>query len=395
MGDVPFRDVYIHALVRDLEGQKMSKSKGNVIDPLVVMDRYGTDAFRFTLAALSAMGRDVKMAENRVSGYQNFVNKLWNASRFTFMHLEDQDKPYVLEANSIKQLNLADQWILSRLADTVDQARKAIDGYRFNEYAHHLYQFTWHEFCDWYLEMSKPSLGRKLGNEAQQTRQVLKTVLEQVLLLLHPIMPFVTEEIWQVLRQVDGNASIMLQPYPKPQTGWRQPEVEKKVSFLTEIIRAIRNLRSELNIPPGRFVEIIVVAGDREAASGFLSLDLMRDQETYIRTLARVSSVTYVSSRSRPKSAPMAIVGGTEIFLPVPEEINLHEEETRINREVAKLQVELSRTQKKLTNEEFLKKAKPEIVEKEKGKAVELEGKLHTLSLSLKRLQELQKQRKL
>ncbi len=394
MGDVPFRDVYIHALVRDLEGQKMSKSKGNVIDPLDVMGRYGTDAFRFTLAALSAMGRDVKMAEDRVSGYQNFVNKLWNASRFTFMNLDDQDEPLSLENNSIKQLNLADQWILSRLDYTVDQARKAIDGYRFNDYAHHLYQFTWHEFCDWYLEMSKLSLGGKLGNEPQKTRQVLRTVLEQVLLLLHPIMPFVTEEIWQALNQVDGKSSIMVQPYPKSVAGWRQPEVEVQVTFITEIIRTIRNLRSECNVSPGRPVEIFVVDGDRDAIRREQTLKLLRDQEPTIRSLARVSSVEYAGSKSRPKNAITGVVGSTEIFLPVSEAMNLEEEETRLSKEVGKIQVELARAQKKLANEEFLKKAKPEVIDKEKKKAVELEDKIRTVNLSLKRLQELQSQRK-
>src|ERR1043166_3054149 len=201
MGDVPFRDVYIHALVRDEEGQKMSKSKGNVIDPLEVMDKFGADAFRFTLAALAAMGRDVKLAEERIAGYQNFVNKLWNASRFVMMNLSEEfnSQPSGKAALADADLSLADRWSRSRLASTIAEARKAVENYRFNDFANILYQFTWHEFCDWYIEMSKLQLNEAIPGDSRRSQRLLVEILEQILLLLHPIIPFVTEEIWQVI----------------------------------------------------------------------------------------------------------------------------------------------------------------------------------------------------
>jgi len=397
MGDVPFHDVCIHALVRDQEGQKMSKSKGNVIDPLDVMSRYGTDAFRFTLGSMTAIGRDVKLAEERIAGYQNFVNKLWNAARFVLMNvsqsvrLEGKD---CLESVPDKELNLADRWILSRLASTIDQARKAVDSYRFNDFAHTLYQFTWHEFCDWYIEMSKLSLSGTLGDNPLKTQRVLITVLEQVLLLLHPLMPFATEEIWQTLIS-DGQEgiaaasekewSIMVQPYPKVNARWIQPGAEERVGFLTEVIRAIRNLRTEMNCPPSRQIDVSLFVAEHD-------LDFLRSQEPYLRTLARAGSVKYLTRGERPKRAATAVVGTTEIYLPLTDLPNLREEESRLTKEVSKVELELARTQKKLSNQDFLTKAREEVVEKERKKAEEFEDKIQTLSRSLKKIQELQVQ---
>lgn len=397
MGDIPFHDVYIHALVRDQEGQKMSKSKGNVIDPLDVMSRYGTDAFRFTLASMTAIGRDVKLAEERIAGYQNFVNKLWNAARFVLMNVDQsvrlEGKGY-LESVPDKELNLADRWILSRLASTIDQARKAVDSYRFNDFAHTLYQFTWHEFCDWYIEMSKLSLSGTLGDNPLKTQRVLITVLEQVLLLLHPLMPFATEEIWQTLIS-DGQKSItaasekewsiMVQPYPKANARWIQPEAEERVGFLTQVIRAIRNLRTEMNCPPSRQIDVsLFVAGH--------DLDFLRSQEPYLRTLARAGSVKYLTRGERPKRAATAVVGTTEIYLPLTDMPNLCEEESRLTKEVSKVELELARTQKKLDNQGFLTNAREEVIEKERKKAEEFEDKIQTLNRSLKKIQELQVQ---
>jgi valyl-tRNA synthetase len=262
MGDVPFRDVYIHALVRDEQGQKMSKSKGNVIDPLEIMSKYGTDAFRFTLTAMAAMGRDIKLAEERIGGYQNFVNKLWNAARFVQMNLGDSADGRTngqsrLAAND---LGLADRWIRSRLASTIRDAREAVEAYRFNDYANILYQFTWHEFCDWYIEMSKRSLNSTDADQATESRQLLRELLEQILLLLHPVMPFVTEEIWQVFG--DQRPSIMVEPYPRVEASWIDTGCEKQMDFLMGVIRAVRNLRTELNCPPGKEVKVIFCAQD-------------------------------------------------------------------------------------------------------------------------------------
>jgi valyl-tRNA synthetase len=388
MKDVPFRDVYIHALVRDQEGQKMSKSKGNVIDPLEVMERYGTDAFRFTLAALTAMGRDVKLAEERIVGYQNFVNKLWNAARFVMMNVGQDGDDLPLGSLHEESLNLADQWILSRLNSTIEEARKAIDSYRFNEFAHHLYQFVWHEFCDWYIEMSKLSLNGTLRDDSAKTRRILITVLEKLLLLLHPLMPFVTEEIWQALTEKrkakarEQSWSIMIQPYPEVDRGYIRSEVEDKVGFLADVIRAIRNLRTEMNCPPSKQVQVILFGADQEIA-------FLRSQEPYLRALARADSVEYQTSGGRPKGAATAMVRATEIYLPLDGMVNLREERERLLKEIPKLEQELARVQKKLDNRAFLVNAKEEVVEKEKGKLQEFEEKLQTLRRSLQRIQEM------
>ncbi len=396
MADVPFRHVYIHALVRDQEGQKMSKSKGNVIDPLEVMERYGTDAFRFTLAALAAMGRDIKLAEERIVGYQNFVNKLWNAARFVLMNLSPGQRSEQNLADSLRgnELNLPDQWILSRLATTVGNAREAIDSYRFNEFAHHLYQFTWHEFCDWYIEMSKLSLNGTIKDDPLKTQRVLATVLENILLLLHPLIPFVTEEIWQVLRERLGpgkqvmpggieDSTIMLQPYPRPRPEWMQPEADERIGFLMEVTRAIRNLRAEMNCAPSKEVKVILFGGEQNLA-------FLRSQEPYLRALARASSVDYLTKGERPRGAATAVVGETEIYLPLGEMINLEEEKTRLSRELSRAEEELARVQRKLGNGEFVAKAKEEVVRREKEKAEEFEDKIRTLNLSLGRLREVE-----
>jgi valyl-tRNA synthetase len=383
MVDVPFRDVYIHALVRDQEGQKMSKSKGNVIDPLEVMDKFGADAFRFTLAALAAMGRDVKLAEDRIAGYQNFVNKLWNAARFVLMNLSAGNDS---AASANGDLNLADRWILSRLAATIQNARQSLEAYRFNEFAHHLYQFTWHEFCDWYIEMSKLALNSGDENERRKTERVLATVLENILLLLHPIMPFVTEEIWHALKeklgQKDQKSTIMLESYPRVFESHIQPEIEERVGYLMGITRAVRNLRAEMNCPPSKEVKVLLFANDGNLA-------LLREQERYVRSLARVGSIEYRTDGERPKGAATAVIGETEVYIPLGDMINLEEEKNRLTRELGKAEDELARVRKKLGNTDFIAKAKEEVVQREKEKAAEFEDKIRTLNLSLGRIGEI------
>ena len=386
MGDVPFRDVYIHALVRDEQGQKMSKSKGNVIDPLDIMSEYGTDAFRFTLAAMAAMGRDIRLAEERIAGYQNFVNKLWNAARFVQMNLANAD---LLHDEIVSRLldgksNLADCWIQSRLAATIAEARQAIEAYRFNDYANLLYQFTWHEFCDWYIEMSKLALNGEDAEQARQSRFLLRNLLEQILLLLHPIMPFVTEEIWQVMGA--KRQSIMLQAYPRAEPAWIDARSEKQMEFLMGVVRAVRNLRAEMNCPPGKEVKVIFHGPEEDLA-------LLRSQEPYLRLLARVGAAEYPAAGERPKGAATTVIGATEIYLPLGDLINLDEERARLTKEIRKFEEEFSRVQKKLANNDFISKAKEEVVRKEREKAGQVEEKIRTLNLSLARIEESRAQR--
>ena len=380
MGDVPFRDVYIHALVRDEQGQKMSKSKGNVIDPLVIMDKYGTDAFRFTLTAMAAMGRDIKLAEDRIGGYQSFVNKLWNAARFVQMNAPEAA---AASASPLERddLALADRWIRSRLATAIGDARNAIDGYRYNDYANGLYQFIWHEFCDWYIEMSKLALNGAIGNDPDSARRRLAELLDQILLLLHPIMPFVTEEIWQVMG--NGRPSIMIQRYPQLRPQWVDGEAEKQMEFLMGVVRAIRNLRTESNCPPGKEVKAICCGPQAD-------LDFLREQQPYLRSLARVGSAEYLGAGAGPKGAATAVVGAMEIYLPLDDLINLREERGRLAKEVAKMKDEIARVQKKLSNNDFVAKAKPDVIQKERDKAAQFDEKLRTLQSSLAKIEDLQ-----
>jgi valyl-tRNA synthetase len=381
--DVPFREVYIHALVRDEQGQKMSKSKGNVIDPLDVMQEYGTDAFRFTLVAMAAMGRDIRLAEERISGYQNFVNKLWNAARFVQMHKPALGQPPTQATSTVEteSLDFAERWIRSRLARTILEARDAIDAYRFNDYANTLYQFTWHEFCDWYIEMSKLSLNSAEPTEAERSRRLLQELLDQILLLLHPIMPFVTEEIWQAFGE--NRQSIMVQRYPLPQAGWLDEAAETSMAFLMSVIRSIRNLRTEMNCPPGKEVRVIFCGVQKD-------LDFLREHQTYLRTLARAATAEYRATDDRPKGAATAVVGALEVYLPLDDLVNLNEERARLSREVGKIEDELARVQKKLGNADFLAKAKNEVVHKEREKASQFEDKIRALRSSLEKLQEIQ-----
>jgi valyl-tRNA synthetase len=278
-------------------------------------------------------------------------------------------------------LELADRWIRSRLAATIVEARKAIEAYRFNDYANLLYQFTWHEFCDWYIEMSKLTLNGTVGDDPEKSRKLLLALLDQILLLLHPLMPFVTEEIWQVL--ADGRKSIMVQPYPTAPSSWIDEETERQMEFLMGVVRAIRNLRTEMNCPPGKEVKVIFCGRNPE-------LSFLRDQRPYLRALARVGSAEFLNSGERPRGAATAVVGATEIYLPLDDLVNLDEEQARLAKEVGKVEEELSRVQKKLGNGEFLAKAKEEIIVKEREKASQFEEKIRTLRSSLEKIREIQ-----
>jgi valyl-tRNA synthetase len=330
---------------------------------------------------MAAMGRDVRLAEDRIAGYQNFVNKLWNASRFVQMNLPADGGA---GAPARVNLNLADRWIRSRLASTILEARKAIDAYRFNDYANVLYQFTWHEFCDWYIEMSKLALNSTKADESAKSRKFLRELLDQILLLLHPIMPFVTEEIWQVIDE--ERKSIMVAPYPVVQASWIDETVEKEMDFLMAVIRAIRNLRTELNCPPGKEVKAVFRGAESDLA-------FLRAQQPYLKSLARVGAAEFLGGGDRPKGAATAVVDATEIYLPLDDLVNLDEERARLIKDLHKVEDELARVQKKLANADFIAKAKEEVVDKERQKARQFEEKIKTLKGSLDKIVELQAER--
>ena len=368
MGDVPFRDVYIHALVRDAEGQKMSKSKGNVIDPLVIMDKYGTDAFRFTLAAMAAQGRDIKLAEERIEGYRNFCNKIWNLARFTLMNLENS---YQLLAIS-HQLSIADKWILTRLNHTVRDVTEDLETYRFNDAANSAYQFVWHELCDWYVELIKFDLRGENGEERKKTAQtVLLKILKDSLKLLHPIMPFITEEVWDVLPHEEGDkgqgawvGSIMQQPFPK--TGADYPDAERDMILIMDVIKAIRNIRSEMNVSPALTIEAVCYSSDDSV------IKLLETEGRHIKTLSKVSGLKISAPAGRPENCATAVAGNIEIFVPLKGLINFEEEEKRLKKDIEKIERELLAVERKMSNKEFIEKAPKEVVEKDKARLEEL-----------------------
>jgi valyl-tRNA synthetase len=377
-GEVPFRDVYIHALVRDASGQKMSKSKGNVIDPLTVIDEYGTDAFRFTLAAFAAQGRDIKLSVERIAGYRNFVNKLWNASRFALMNLADFD-PAGLDPAAL-DLSLADQWILTRLSEVIAETERTLAEYKFNDAAGALYTFTWHEFCDWYIELSKDDLYGEEPERRRTAQAVLYTVLEQLLRLLHPFMPFVTEEIWQVLPGQRPAPSIMVADYLPAASLPVNHQGAEKMALIMDVIKGIRNIRGEMNVPPGKQISAVLACKSPASAA------VMEQGRDYIRSLARVDELRFGMEVERPAEAATQVAGEVEILLPLAGLINVAEERKRLEKEIAKIEKDVTLFNKKLSNEAFLAKAPPEVLEKDRNKLKDARGKMQILQDSLAKI---------
>jgi valyl-tRNA synthetase len=376
MDDVPFRDVYIHALVRDAEGQKMSKSKGNVIDPLIMIDKYGTDAFRFTLAAFAAQGRDIKFSEDRVQGYRHFINKLWNATRFILMNLSEKHRDTVLSTDiESAQQTLASRWILSRLAFTIEEVNSALEDYRFNDAANTIYQFTWHEFCDWYIEMAKTEM-------SEEVRLCLLYTLERILRLLHPFMPFLTEEIWQQLPVKKEKDSITISEYPRPFA--RNKAAETEMAYIMDAITGIRTIRGELNIPPSEELEVYIKTSTQAVDR------TLKENTHYIKKLARAKTVITGMDITKPKGSYTAVKDYLEVYVTLKGLIDISSELERLNKEKKKLEESILFLQKKLHNEEFLSRAPKHIVEKEKEKYNTLIQKQEKLLESIEKIQSLE-----
>ena len=383
MGDVPFKEVYIHALVRDAQGQKMSKSKGNVIDPLTVIDEYGADAFRFTLCAFAAMGRDIRLSTDRISGYRHFVNKLWNASRFALLNLEDFD-PATIDFSSVEPAP-AEQWILHRYDQAAAQMNGALSAYKFNDAASVLYAFTWHEFCDWYIELSKQPLHGDDPAARRCTQMVLFTVLEGLLRLAHPILPFVTEEIWQSLPGERPGKSIMMAPYPGGSGIATDQKAVADMEMLMTIVSAIRNVRGELDLPPGRKINVLLDCKDAATVA------TIRAGQAAITSLARVEELVAGVGIDRPEEVATQVAGDVDVLIPLAGLIDLVEEETRLKKEIEKIQKDVDFFTRKLGNEKFVQNAPPQVLEKDRAKlAVALE-KSDILKRSLEKILTLQK----
>ncbi len=379
MGEVPFKDVYLHALVRDKHGKKMSKSTGNVIDPLEVMAQYGTDAMRFTLIAFAAQGREIKLDEDRIEGYRHFINKLWNAARFALMHVGECDESSGLVAQNPRKLPLAHRWILSRTARTVEEVRRSLDQYHFNDTASANYQFIWHEFCDWYLEWIKADLFSDDTEAKQQAQAVLLVVLETILKLIHPITPFVTEEIWSVLP--GERNSLMMSSFPEKNEEWIDPQAEEEMELLMGIITGIRNIRSEADIHPSAKIDAFVNCSDNATR------DLITSYGRSVADMTRLKSFSAQQTGEKPEDAATYIYKGLEIFVPLKGLIDIESELAKLGRERTKVELKLKQVNGKLSNEKFLANAPEAVVAKEQEKKLSFDAHLEKIREAEERLQ--------
>ena len=418
--EVPFHTVYVHGLVRDAEGQKMSKSKGNVIDPIDLIDGidleslvskrtagmmqpqlaaridkatrsqfpegiapYGTDALRFTYFSLASTGRDIKFDIGRIEGYRNFCNKIWNAARYVLMNCEQQD----CGGDGGVELGLADRWITSKLQQTTAEVTRAVASYRFDLASQALYEFVWNEYCDWYLELSKPVLWDEKASAAAKrgTRQTLLHVLETTLRLLHPFMPFITEEIWQTVGPMAGKTgpTIMLQPYPQPSHKGVDSVANTDIEWLKGVIVGIRNIRGEMNIPPGRELPVLLRNGNEQDRSR------LEENAQFLKKLAKLGDISWLPPGEEGPVAATALVGELEILVPMAGLIDKDAELLRLRREIEKLEKELARIRGKLGNASFVDKAPEAVVAREREKMQALQQALETLQEQERQLRQL------
>jgi len=408
-GEVPFKTVYVHGLVRDGQGQKMSKSKGNVLDPIDLIDgitlddllekrtgnmmqpqkakaiakatkeefkdgieAHGTDALRFTFLSQATTGRDIKFDMNRLDGYRNFCNKLWNASRYVLMNAEGEDCG---TSGEEVELSLADRWIISQLQKTEAQVTKAMDEYRFDHASQALYEFVWNEYCDWYLELSKPVLWDEAASaDAKRgTRRTLVRVLETILRLAHPMMPYISEEIWQRVAPLAGtyvgdDASIMHQAWPEADESKIDEQATRDIEWLKGVIIAVRNIRAEMNIAPGKPLDVLLTKGQPEDA------ERLEQNRRFLAKLAKLESVTWLAN---PEDAPLSatqLVGDMEVLVPMADLIDKEAELARLAKEIEKQDKLIVGIEKKLGNEGFIAKAPDAVIEKERGKLAEFQS---------------------
>ncbi len=374
--DIPFRHVFINGLVRDFKRRKMSKSEGNIIDPLEMIEKYGTDALRFTLAALAIPGMGLTLSEERMAGYQAFANKIWNASRFVLMNIQGEE--FCLKE---KELTLADKWIRSRLVGIIEELHDALENYKFYEAANKIYHFIWGEFCDWYIELIKPSL--KQGNKTSQA--VLVDTLDQILRLLHPFMPFITEEIWQHIPSSDK--SLVVASFPRARKDLRDEEAEREMRFLQEAIVGIRTIRAENRIPPKKKVDLYVKVKDERKVGKKAEAEIIRHTKEYIQTLANIGHVEILDHFPQQKKLLKGIAGSWEIAIPIEEGVfNLNQEKQRLEKELSKIKLGIEKIATRLKNTNFLDRAPKDVIKEAKGKLRDLQGKKIKLEESLKHI---------
>jgi len=372
MDNIPFQSVYIHALIRDSDGQKMSKTKGNVINPLTMMDKYGTDALRFTLAAFAAQGRDIKLSEERIEGYRNFCNKLWNASRFVLMNLDDYDGTCELVPNEKRPIS--HRWILSRLNEACREVNNSLEEFKFNDAASSIYKFIWNEYCDWFLELSKSHLYG--GEGRKETQSILIYVLESCLRLLHPFMPFITEEIHSKLPRTSG--SIMNKSFPEYKEKNFNLDAEKTFSTIINVVTSVRNIRGEMNLNPGLNLDLFIKTKHAHET------ETLKNNANYINSLARVSLVESSLTTKKPRVSASSVCEEMDIFVSLEGKINFAEEKKRIEKELKKIEKDIIVLKKKLSNKNFIDNAPPEVIEKDSQRKRFLSEKQARLSVHLK-----------
>ena len=422
MGDVPFREIYITGLIRDEHGSKMSKSKGNVLDPLDLMDGidlealvekrtkglmqpelapkiekntrkqfpdgmpgYGADALRFTLASLATTGRDIRFDIQRMEGYRNFCNKLWNASRYVLMNTENQDTG--LAADAEIELSVADRWIRSRLQKLEQSVTEHMARYRFDLATLDIYEFTWSEYCDWYVELSKPVLQSDKASAAalRGTRRTLVRVLEALLRIAHPFIPYITEELWQQIAPLAGKHgdSIMLQPFPQCDSGLIDDEAEREIEWLKTFVIGVRRIRSEMDIPPGKKIPVVLQGGsESDVAYSNKNMD-------FLTRLARLDPVTRLADDATPPEATTALAGDMKILIPLAGLIDKDAELTRLHKDIERLQADNTRLEQKLANRNFVEKAPADIVQQQKLRLQENQSALEKLSQQFDKIKSL------
>ena len=370
--EVPFHTVYVHALVRDEKGQKMSKSKGNVVDPLEIMDKYGADALRFTLSAMAAMGRDIKLAESRVEGYRNFATKLWNAARFCEMNRCFEAGDFDPSKSSMPLT----QWLVGEVVRAQNTVTAALEAYRFNDAANGVYQFIWNSFCDWYVELAKPALQGEDGAQKAEVQAATKWALDQALRLLHPFMPFVTEELWAKTARRDNH--LMLDAWPILAADLVKPEADAEITWLIDAITEIRSVRSEMNVPAGAQIPLVVV-GAADATRNRLA-----ETEAVLTRLARLSDISHADAV--PEGAVQTVLGEAVLALPLADVIDVDAEKARLQKDIGKVEGEIKKISGKLGNQGFLDKAPEAVIEENKARLAEEKARREKLQSALARL---------
>lgn len=391
MGEVPFRDVYIHALIRDEKGEKMSKTKGNVIDPLEIMDEFGADALRFSLTALAAQGRDIRLSLPVIEGYRNFMNKIWNASRFVLMNLDDEGISQWPASKSNLDLSIPDKWIITKLNRTLREIESSLGHYEFDKAARAIYQFFWGDYCDWYIEIVKPVLYGDNKDAKRRVQSILVNVLSSALQMLSPISPFITEEVYERLRghgfklqtpEGKDAESIAVSSYPSLQGDDIYEEAYREVEFVKEVVVSIRNLRAVVGLHPTEKVRVFL----RPENEAILER-VRRNGETIIK-LAGASSLEF-SKNGRPEKSVAQVIDGIEVFLPVEGLVNVDKEIERIMREIEKVKRDIDASETKLSNSNFLDRAPEDVVEKEREKFEELSLKKKKMEDVLSKLSQI------